>query len=259
MNRLQGSTRLLWLAALVLLISPLILTVVNGGTSQAVYAQASSNASLPRTITVLGEGKVKIKPDIARTNIGVEVLKPTVAEARKANKEIVDAIFAALKEQGIAEKDIQTSGFSVYAERFGANGPLPEDKVSYRVSNSVTINVRDLDKVGEVLDAAIKAGANNIYGIDFSLADPKPVLAEARKSASADAKVKAEQLAQINGVKVGRIISISEMGSGGGAPYPVPVTNVGFSNSAVGAGGPQIAPGELDVTTNLQVVFEIAE
>lgn len=260
MNRLQGSTRLLWLAALVLLISPLILTVVNGGTNQAVYAQASSNASLPRTITVLGEGKVKIKPDIARTNIGVEVLKPTVAEARKANKEIVDAIFSALKEQGIAEKDIQTSGFSVYAERFGANGPLPEDKVSYRVSNSVTINVRDLDKVGEVLDAAIKAGANNIYGIEFSLENTKPVMSEARKNATADAKAKAEELATLNGLKVGKVLSVSEIiGNASVGPYAAPVTNVGFSNTAAGGGGPQIAPGELDLTTNLQVVFEIAE
>jgi uncharacterized protein YggE len=213
-----------------------------------------------RTITVVGEGKVKIKPDIARTNIGVEVLKPTVAEARKANKEIIDAIFVTLKEQGIAEKDIQTSGFSVYAERYGADGPLPEEKVSYRVSNSVTIIVRDLEHVGEVLDAAIKAGANNIYGIEFSLENTKPAMAEARKSATADAKAKAEELATLNGLKVGHVLSISEViGSAGVAPYAAPVTNVGFANNAAGSGGPQIAPGELDVATNLQIVFEIVE
>jgi hypothetical protein len=229
--------------------------VVNAPTANA--QEASAGSGLPRTITVVGEGKVKVEPDIARTNIGVDVVRPTVKEASAANKEIIDGVLAALKEAGIAEEDIQTSGFSVYAERYGPNGPLPEDQVNYRVTNNVTVVVRDLSKVGDVLDAAIEAGANNIYGVEFALDDPNTVESEARKKAIADAKAKAAELAELNDVELGQVISVSEV-----------IGNMGyfagnFSQAAApalgGGGGPSIQPGQLNLVMQLQVVYEIAE
>ncbi len=221
------------------------------------YAQEpTSGAGLPRTITVVGEGKVKVEPDIARTNIGVDVVRPTVKEASAANKEIIDRVLTALKEAGIAEEDIQTSGFSVYAERYGPNGPLPEDEVNYRVTNNVNVVVRDLTKVGDVLDAAMEAGANNIYGVEFALDDPNSVESEARKKAIADAKAKAAELAELNDVKLGQVVSVSEV-----------IGNMGYfagnfsqmAAPALGGGGPTIQPGELSLVMQLQVVYEIAE
>ncbi len=109
-----------------------------------------------RTITVVGEGVVNMEPNVARTNIGVEVLRPSVEEAAAENSRIVDALLATLADLGIPGEDIQTSGYNVYAERYGSGGPVSDEEVQYRVSNTVTVIIRDLDKVGEVLDASIR-------------------------------------------------------------------------------------------------------
>lgn len=240
--------------AAAVLISGVGLAVLNSGTPQTALAQQASAATV-KTITVVGEGKVKIKPNIARANIGVEVLRPTVEEASAANKELIEAVINALTEAGIDKADIQTSGFSVYAERFGQDGPLPDDKVNYRVSNNVAVTIRDLDSVGEVLDAAMKSGANNIYGIEFSLEDNRATKAEARKAAVEDAKAKAEELALLNGVNVGDVLNVSEV-IGGATPF----ANYSQTTNAYGGGGGQpIQPGELEINAQLQISYEIAQ
>lgn len=217
----------------------------------------ASSGGLPRTITVVGEGKVKVEPDIARVSIGVEVVRANVKEASAANEEIMTAVLVALTEAGVAEDDLQTSGFNVYAERFGANGPVPDDEVNYRVSNNVTAVVRDLEKMGDVLDAAIEAGANNIYGVEFALDDPSTIESDARAKAVEDAQAKAAELAELNGVAVGDVISISEV-----------VGNMGFftgnfsqvsAPTLGGGGGPSLQPGQLSLVMQLQLVYEIAE
>jgi hypothetical protein len=215
---------------------------------------ADDHSAFTKSITVVGEGKTKIKPDIARVNIGVEVLRPSVLEASKANKEQVDAVLKALTSKGVADKDIQTSGFSVYAERYGSEGPLPEDKVNYRVSNNVTVVIRDLDKLGEILDAAIESGANNIYGVDFSVESPKAAQSEARKLAIDDARAKAEELAKLTGVGVGEVLTVSEI-----------IGSVGYMSANVfpvaqglgGGGGPAITPGTLEVSVSIQVSYAL--
>ena len=240
--------------AAVVLLSTVAFAALNGNTAQSALAQTSA-ATPVKTITVIGDGKVKIKPDIARANIGVEVLRPSVEEASAANKKLIESVIKTLVDAGIAKEDIQTSGFSVYAERFGQDGPLPDDKVNYRVSNNVQVTIRDLDKVGEVLDAAMKSGANNIYGIEFSLEDNTSAKSEARKDAVADAKAKAEELAELTGVKVGKVLSISEV-IGGAPPY---YSNLQTTNAFGGGGGQPIQPGELEIGTQLQITYEIVE
>lgn len=227
----------------------------------AQVAQAQStvpSTTLPRTITVVGEGKVKIKPDIARAQIGVEVMKASVKEASDANKATLDAVLAALKAQGIAEKDIQTSGFSIFAERYGPEGPLPENQTNYRVSNNVSVVIRDLDKVGATLDAAIEAGANNIFGIEFGLDNTDASESEARKGAVADAKAKAEELAELTGVTVGDVVSVSEVIGNTGGYYNA--SNFAQLDRAMGGGGgTPVSPGELELNLQLQVVYTIAQ
>lgn len=217
---------------------------------------ASAQGTIPSpqqgtgVITVVGEGKVKVEPDTARINIGVEVMRPTVREATDANEELVAAVLEALRQAGIPDEDMQTSGFSVYAERYGPNGPLPEDEVNYRVSNTVQVTVRALDTVGDVLDAAIEAGANNIYGIEFLLEDRAAAESEARAAAVADAQAKAAELAELNGVSVGNVMAISEVI--GATPF--------FNNAMMaqgGGGGVSIQPGQLDLTLQLQISYAL--
>jgi uncharacterized protein YggE len=207
---------------------------------------------LPRTITVVGEGKVNVEPDIARINIGVEVLRPTVREASDANQEIVDSVLAALSAAGIPDEDMQTSNFSVYAERYGVNGPLAEDEVNYRVTNTVNVTVRDLDTVGDILDAAIEAGANNIYGIEFAVDDTTAYASEARAAAVADSNARAEELASLTGVTLGEVLSVSEV-IGTATPY----NNFRAEAVGMGGGGTSIQPGTLELTTQLQIVYAI--
>jgi uncharacterized protein YggE len=218
------------------------------------YAETAS--TLPRTITVVGEGNVKIKPDIAQANIGVEVIRPTVKAASSGAKETMDAVLQALKQQGIDEKDIQTSGFSVWTERpYGPEGPSG-DEVLYHVSNQVAVTIRDLETVGTVLDAAIEAGANNIYGVTFSLADPSQVESGAREKAVADAQAKAQELATLNDVEVGDVVSVSEVIGGGGGYYAGGIREAALSAGLGGGGGP-ISPGELELTLQLQIVYTV--
>lgn len=217
-------------------------------------AQTETGTNALRTITVVGEGKVTISPDVARATIGVEVAKPSVMEASSENKAVLEAVLAALEEQGIAENDIQTSGFSVYAERFGPEGPLAESEVQYRVSNNVSVKIRDLDSVGTVLDAAIEAGANNIYGVDFALEEMDAAESEARADAVADAASRAQDLADLSGVSLGQIVSLSEIiGSSGGFFSGISSRVQGLG----GGGGAPISPGELEVIYQIEAVYAI--
>ena len=234
-------------------------SVVGGNWWQTttVLAQDAASPTTARTITVVGEGVVNIEPNVARTNIGVEVLRPSVEEAAAENAAIVDRLLATLTELGIAGKDIQTSGYNVFAERYGASGPVSDEEVQYRVSNNVTVIIRDLDKVGEVLDASIKAGANNIYGVEFLLDDATAVRSEARKLAVENARATAEELAALNGVTVGKVLAISEVVGGAGGFY-----NNSISSFQIGMGGAErtpIQPGQLRLTMQLQLTYELVE
>lgn len=212
--------------------------------------------AIPGTITVVGEGKVTLKPDIARVTIGVETVTGGVKEASDTNRTAVEAVLDALLAQGIAEEDLQTSGFSIYAERFGPDGPLPEGDVQYRVSNNVMVTIRDLENVGTILDAAIEAGANNIYGVEFAVDDPGVSESEARAAAIADAQAKAAELADLTGLSLGQVVSVSEVVGMGGGYY---AGNFAEQARAFGGGGTPITPGQLDLVMQLQVIFSIGD
>jgi hypothetical protein len=221
----------------------------------AVQAQEPPATTLPRTITVVGEGRVSIEPDIARANIGVEVISPSVQEASADASATLEAVLQALRDEDVADEDIETSGFSIYAERFyGPEGPGGQEEVNYRVSNNVSVTIRNLDSVGAVLGAAINAGANNIYGVNFSLDDPSAAESEARARAVENASSKAEELAELYGASVGPVVSISEIiGAGGGFYSGAMAQDIGRG----GGGAGPILPGQLDVTRQLEVVYSL--
>jgi uncharacterized protein YggE len=217
-----------------------------------------------QTITVIGQGSVHAEPDIARVSIGIETSAESVAEAVQENGAEMDSILAALEDLGIDEKDIQTSNYSVYLDRYpetlpravveGEEEALAPQPV-YRVSNMVSVTIRELERVGDVLDGVIEAGANNIWGVSFSLDDPEAAIADARVDAIADALARAGALAELSGVELGPVMSVSEVIGGGAAPYAIAMDSV----ERAAAGGAAISPGELEIGYQVQVSYFIEQ
>jgi len=218
----------------------------------------STGANPDRTITVVGSGEATAKPDKAHFYAGVEVTADTVQEATRRNNEVMQAIVAALTDMGVEEKDIQTSNFSVNLIRDVERFPMPEsvegeeEQTRYRVSNMVQVTVWDIEKVSELLDAAINAGANNIWGITFTISETESLESEARAKAMQDARARAEELATLAGVSLGRIVSVSENVTG----IPV-LPSVAVERAAGMGGGPAISPGEASVRMRVQVTYAI--
>jgi uncharacterized protein YggE len=207
---------------------------------------------LPRTITVVGTGSVSAEPDVAEANIGVEISRPTVDEATQEAGTRMAAVMAAIQAAGVATDDIQTSGYNLYVERPSELQAQTAVSETYRVSNNVRVTIRDLDAVGTVLDAAINAGANNIYGVNFQLHETAALESEARAQAIADAQATAKELASLAGVEVGQVISISDVIGGPTGPQ----FEAASTARGIGGAGP-ISPGSLDVQVQLQVVYAL--
>ncbi len=202
-------------------------------------------------IIVVGSDKVSVKPDMAEIQVGVVSQASSAAKALKDNTQAMTALFKALSARGIADKDIQTSNFSVspqYRQHSQGQGP---EIVGYQVTNQVHIKVRQLSSLGDVLDEVVTAGSNQIHGINFTVADPKPVLDEARRKAMVDARHKAELYATSAGVTLGSVLLISEQTAH--APSPV---LMGAAPMARGAAVP-IAPGEQDFAATITVTYRI--
>lgn len=236
-------------AVMALLIGGLVFGLVG---TQPTPAAAQTNSSGQRTITVVGEGKVKTKPDVAQAIIGVEIIRPDAKVASADAETTMTSVIDAVKAQGVAEGDIQTSYFNIYVERpYGYDSSQSND-VLYHVSNTVQVNIRDLSKVTTILGAAIEAGANTINGVTFNVADPVEMKAEARQKAVENAKASAENLAQLNGVTLGEVVSVSEVVQGGIAFY----SEVAAAQGLGGGGGP-ILPGDVEVSVQLQVTYAI--
>ena len=216
-------------------------------------AQAPVSAGATRYITVVGQGKTTVTPDIANLQLGVQNSAETVEEAMTSNTATMDAILASLAEAGIADKDIQTSSYNIYLDE-GYRGPDVASNPVYRVSNMVNVKVRDLETVGEVLDAAVTAGANQIWGVSFTVEDRTAAEEEARAKAVADARTRAEALAALAEVEVGEVLSISEIITGVISPL---YSGVAMEMSAGMGGGGSIAPGELEYSTSIQVTYAL--
>lgn len=208
-------------------------------------------------ITVIGHGEALGQPDEAQVTVGVETFAPEVNEATSENEAVIAAILSSLEDAGIAPEDIQTSNYSLWAEqKYGENGP--EGIAGYRVSNQVSVVIRDIDKVGDVLAAVTGAGANSIYGVQFSVADPASLEADAREQALEDARQRAESLARLSGLTLGSIVAIDE--TFGQFPDPGrPMGGRGFGGGAADEATTSISPGQLSYQSQVQVTFATAE
>jgi len=216
-------------------------------------AQAQPAQPTPEArVIVIGEGSVSVAPDYARLSGGVTTRAKTVKEATDANSKLMNAVTAAILDAGIAEKDIQTSRFSiqpVYAQPQTQTEPR---LTGYSVSNQVSVTVRQLAKVGDVIDRVVAAGATDVGNIAFLIADPSKALDQAREAAVADARRKAELYARASGLTLGGVAWITEDSS-----YTPPMPMAGLRAAAVKAAVP-IAEGEETLHARIVVGYEIA-
>jgi len=206
-------------------------------------------------VWVSGEGKVTVTPDITTLWLGIEAQAKTVAEAQSQAAEAMDAVMTALTDNGVAKKDIQTQYFSIDQITRWDEETEQEIVVGYRVTNMVNAKIREIDRVGSIIDAVAAAGGDytRINNLSFSVDDPTPYYEEARQKAVADALAKAEQLAELSEVKLGKPTYISE-----GIIYPVYPR--AMYEAAVPAPAPTpISPGELELTLTVQVAYAILD
>ncbi len=201
------------------------------------------------SVSATGIGTVEVEPDIATVSIGVTTQGDTAAASLTANSKAVEAVMARLTADGITATDMQTSNLYLSPNWTGYDTGAPVIS-SYVASNMLTVTVRDLSKLGAILDSSVSDGANTLNGVTFGLADPEPVLNEARKEAVVVAQTKAELLATAAGMKLGNIISITES-SAANMPYPM-------YDEAAAAPVP-VAGGALGLSASVTVLYEITE
>lgn len=207
-------------------------------------------------IWVTGEGSVTVVPDIALLSLGVEAQADTVAVAQSQAATAMAAVTAELDRAGIDDKDIKTTHFSIYPVRRWSDEKQQEVLIGYRVTNTVTVKVRQVDDAGDIIDAVTGAGGDfiRINSLSFTVDDPSAYKEEAREKAMADAEAKASQLAKLGNVKLGRPVYINE--SGGFTPVVRPF----YAESAIpslAAPPTAISPGETEIRLSVQVVYGI--
>lgn len=233
--------------------------VALGGGSGRAAAQSEPAATpvatpTPATLHVGGQGRVTVPPDTASVTVGVDVTRDRLSDAQAEASTQAAAIIAAAEAGGIATDDIQTVNFSVNVvrdyDREGNPGPV----IGYQVSNQVELTVREPDRLGAILDAVVAAGANNIYGIAFYVDDPTAAAGQARVQAIRDARAKAEEMASAAGVRLTRVVSITESST----PPPAPEV---FARGAAEMDAAQapvpIQAGTSEIVVDVQMTFEM--
>ena len=212
---------------------------------------AASDQPIEHTISVAGSGKVTVIPDMATIRLGVVVERKTAKDAREAAAAAMTKVVDAVRRLGIADKDIATANVSlnpVYDYPTNATAKIR----GYQLNNTITITVRDLDKLSDVLDNGVTAGANSVDGISFDVADRAAAEANAREAAVKDAKAKADTLANGLGVRITGVASVSESVS-----TPVWYSPEYGAVAADRAAETPVLPGSTDVVINVQVSFLI--
>jgi uncharacterized protein len=216
-------------------------------------AQAEMPAEPAAVISVTGEAHISVPPDLAEIDAGVSSDAKTAREASDANNAAMGKVLLVLKSAGIDTKDYQTSQLSLQPESSIPKPGTAATIISYRASNRVTIRLRDVTKVANVIDALVKAGVNDIGGINFMVSQASKLLDDAREQAIADARHKAEIYAKAAGVTLGPPLSISE----GDAPQPVFRGKLAI---ATAAGAPMsIAQGEETLSITVSVAWAIKQ
>lgn len=260
MKQLLTTARFMRVNLTVLLLFSLLLVPTS-----AVLAQTQPpvpGAEMPRTVSVSGTGQINSAPDMALLTLGVETQAADAGTALSQNNEQMAALIETLTGNGIATEDVQTQAVrlqpqyaqpSVQSEIQPAQPPtgtVTAEITGYIATNTVKVTVRDITTLGTLIDGAVQAGSNQIYGVDFTLSDPTAALDEARAAAWQDAQHKAEQLAELAGTTLGDVLSINEF-----SQTPIPL-----AQSAVAMGAADmvpIQPGLQQLQVNVQISWEL--
>jgi len=240
-----------------LLAISLVLVLVFSGLAGCTSGAGSSiyNTNQQEGIWVNGHGEVNAAPDIAILQLGISSQRASVAEAQTEAATAMDKVMTALKQGGVADKDIQTQYFSIQQVTRWDQDKQVEIVIGYSVTNMVVAEIREIDKTASIIDSVTEAGGDltRIDNISFSIDDPSQYRKEARDKAMADARTKAEQLASLSGVKLGKPTYISES-----IYYPVYTPAVKVAEAAPAPVTP-ISPGEMKISLDIQVVYAILD
>jgi uncharacterized protein len=231
------------LAAAGVLAAFVIALVGLSGCTKVVTAPAGSAAN---TVTALGTGTVQATPDTGEMSFGVSTTSSNAKSALDNASKVAGQIATAIKKAGVADKDIQARDVNVYPQMDSKNAIT-----GYQSTLTVRAKVRDLSKLGDVISAANGAGANSIDGPTFTVAEPAPFRAQAIAKAVADARASAEAMAQAAGKSVGAVLCVSSTDAGTTPPGPL------YDSAMSAAKSVPIQTGQLDITSNVTVIFEL--
>ncbi len=237
---------LIWSGAVVMVILAIFLLA---STSRVLNTATTTN-----TVSFGGEGKVVAKPDIAKVDLSIVTDALTSKAAQDENSKKSKAVTDYLKKQDIDNKDIKTTGYNIYPQyKYPQYGGQPTI-TGYQVNQSIEVKLRDLDKVSDVLDGVVSAGANQISKLSFEIDDPEALKTEARQKAIEDAKKKADELEDQLGINLGKIVSFSENTGG----YPIPIYYDSLKGGMGGGGdGPSVPTGENEIVVNVSLTYQI--
>ncbi len=216
---------------------------------------ASNPSPAPRTLSVTGSGLVYLNPDVAYINIGVRTESPTATEAVSANNTQTQQVINSLENSGVDAKDIRTTNFSIYPNTQYDQQTGKPTSTTYSVDNTVYVTVHQLDKLGDLLDAAVQAGANNINSIQFDVFNKSSAIKQARDQAVKDAQTQAQELASTADVTLGNVQTISFTNN-----IPQPVTDVFSQNrslAAAPAASVPISSGQLTLTATVDITYQL--
>ena len=223
----------------------LLLTLVTAAQAQEAW----------RALTVTGSGSATGAPDMALVHLGVQTSDEDVLAAFDRSNQITADIVEALLALGIERADIQTSGLSLYQDRpYDPYSDVEDGTIIYWAQNTLSVTLRDVTLVGQALGASVQAGANSIERLSYGLSDPAALEARARERAVADARARAEQLAELTGSQLGRVFTVNESPGG----FNVRAERLEFAAMAADAGGAAtVEAGQLSVTVQLQITWEL--
>ncbi|HOB41455.1 MAG: SIMPL domain-containing protein [Limnochordia bacterium] len=224
----------------------LLVVLLSGAVSPAALASSDQ-----KRLQVSGTAVVTASPDIAYITLGVETQDPSAEKAAQDNANIMARVMAALRDLGLTEKEVSTSGYNIYGSTQILNRGTNQEEtvVTYWVQNRINITTTDLEGLGEIIDAAVKAGANQVQGIRFDVQDKQSLQLEALKLAVRQGRAKAEAMAEAAGVTLGELITMGESYSS----YAPMVSAVAFRADA--QAGTTISPGDVEVSATVQMEF----
>jgi len=233
-------------------VSVLIVAIFLAGFLMYSFQSLPQNA--PQDIMVSGTGKAYAKPDIAVVNFGVQTEALKSQDAVDQNNTKMNAVTKAIKDLGVADKDIQTTAYNLNPVYDWTQNGGRRFK-GYSLNQQITVKIRNFDKINDILDKATVAGANDVGQLQFTVDDMEKVKAQARQEAIAQAKVKAQEMAKEAGLSLGRLVNVSES-YGGGYPAPMYATamDVGGAEKSV---APNVQAGQMEVNVSVNLTYKL--